>query len=146
MYNRINNKMYKKNRTISQINVTPFVDVMLVLLVIFMVTAPFMIQGIDVDLPEVESQPIEKANLENVTISISSIGDFFIDFESSKNKAFSIVELKEELLKILKNNDSIEIYVRADKEVIFGEVAKLMSLLQELKPDSINFITEPVDD
>ena len=64
----------------------------------------------------------------------------------SKNKAFSIVELKEELLKILKNNDSIEIYVRADKGVIFGEVAKLMSLLQELKPDSINFITEPVDD
>ena len=136
----------KKRRYLTEINVIPYVDVMLVLLVIFMVTAPFMIQGIDVDLPEVESQPIEKANLENVTISISSIGDFFIDFESSKNKAFSIVELKEELLKILKNNDSIVIYVRSDKEVIFGEVAKLMSLLQELKPDSINFITEPVDD
>ena len=136
----------KKRRYLTEINVIPYVDVMLVLLVIFMVTAPFMIQGIDVDLPEVESQPIEKANLENVTISISSVGDFFIDFESSKNKAFSIVELKEELLKILKNNDSIEIYVRADKGVIFEEVAKLMSLLQELKPDSINFITEPVDD
>ena len=136
----------KKRRYLTEINVIPYVDVMLVLLVIFMVTAPFMIQGIDVDLPEVESQPIEKANLENVTISISSVGDFFLDFESSKNKAFSIVELKEELLKILKNNDSIEIYVRSDKEVIFGEVAKLMSLLQELKPDSINFITEPVDD
>ena len=136
----------KKRRYLTEINVIPYVDVMLVLLVIFMVTAPFMIQGIDVDLPEVESQPIEKANLENVTISISSIGDFFIDFESSKNKAFSIEELKEELLKILKNNDSIVIYVRSDKEVIFGEVAKLMSLLQELKPDSINFITEPVDD
>ena len=136
----------KKRRYLTEINVIPYVDVMLVLLVIFMVTAPFMIQGIDVDLPEVESQPIEKANLENVTISISSVGDFFLDFESSKNKAFSIVELKEELLKILKNNDSIVIYVRSDKEVIFGEVAKLMSLLQELKPDSINFITEPVDD
>ena len=136
----------KKRRYLTEINVIPYVDVMLVLLVIFMVTAPFMIQGIDVDLPEVKSQPIEKANLENVTISISSAGDFFLDFESSKNKAFSIVELKEELLKILKNNDSIEIYVRSDKEVIFGEVAKLMSLLQELKPDSINFITEPLDD
>ena len=136
----------KKRRYLTEINVIPYVDVMLVLLVIFMVTAPFMIQGIDVDLPEVESQPIEKANLENVTISISSVGDFFLDFESAKNKAFSIVELKEELLKILKNNDSIVIYVRSDKEVIFGEVAKLMSLLQELKPDSINFITEPVDD
>ena len=84
----------KKRRYLTEINVIPYVDVMLVLLVIFMVTAPFMIQGIDVDLPEVESQPIKKANLENVTISISSVGDFFIDFESSKNKAFSIVELR----------------------------------------------------
>ena len=93
---------------LAEINVIPYVDVMLVLLVIFMVTAPFMIQGIDVDLPEVESQPIEKANLENVTISISSIGDFFIDFESSKNKAFYIVELEEELLKILSGTRSIK--------------------------------------
>jgi len=127
-------------------NVIPYVDVMLVLLVIFMVTAPFMIQGIDVELPNVESQPVKKANLENITISISSIGDFYLDLESTKNKPFSIVELKEELMKILNNNNAIEVYIRADKGVIFGEVAKLMSLLQELKPDSINFITEPIND
>ena len=81
----------KKRRYLTEINVIPYVDVMLVLLVIFMVTAPFMIQGIDVDLPEVESQPIEKANLENVTISINSIGDFFIDFESQKIKLFLLL-------------------------------------------------------
>ncbi len=49
-------------------------------------------------------------------------------------------------MKILNNNNAIEVYIRADKGVIFGEVAKLMSLLQELKPDSINFITEPIND
>ena len=136
----------KKRRYLTEINVIPYVDVMLVLLVIFMVTAPFMIQGIDIDLPEVNSQPIEKANLENVTISINSKGEYFIDLDSLKDEIFKINELREELTKILKNNSSIEIYIRADKNVIFAEVVKLMSLLQDLKPSAINFITEPIDD
>ena len=136
----------KKRRYLTEINVIPYVDVMLVLLVIFMVTAPFMIQGIDIDLPEVNSQPIEKANLENVTISINSKGEYFIDLDSLKDQTFKINELREEITKILKNNSSIEIYIRADKNVIFAEVAKLMSLLQDLKPSAINFITDPIDD
>ena len=136
----------KKRRYLTEINVIPYVDVMLVLLVIFMVTAPFMIQGIDIDLPEVNSQPIEKANLENVTISINSKGEYFIDLDSLKDEKFKINELREEITKILKNNSSIEIYIRADKNVIFAKVAKLMSLLQDLKPSAINFITEPIDD
>jgi len=136
----------KKRRYLTEINVIPYVDVMLVLLVIFMVTAPFMIQGIDVNLPEVNSQPIEKANLENVTISINSKGEYFIDLDSLKDETYKINELREEITKILKNNSSIEIYIRADKNVIFAEVAKLMSLLQDLKPSAINFITEPIDD
>ena len=136
----------KKKRYLTEINVIPYVDVMLVLLVIFMVTAPFMIQGIDIDLPEVNSQPIEKANLENVTISINSKGEYLIDLDSLKNETFEINELREEITKILKNNSSIEIYIRADKNVIFAKFAKIMSLLQDLKPSSINFITEPIDD
>jgi biopolymer transport protein TolR len=133
----------KKRRLLTEINVIPYVDVMLVLLVIFMVTAPFMIQGIDVDLPEVDSQPIERAASDNLTISINSNSKFFLEFESFKNKGLSIDELETELKKILSNNSSIEIYLRADKEVRFGDVAKLMSKLQGLKPGSINFITEP---
>tara|TARA_X000001036_G_C20286424_1_gene646500 strand:+ start:152 stop:577 length:426 start_codon:yes stop_codon:yes gene_type:complete len=136
----------KKRRYLTEINVIPYVDVMLVLLVIFMVTAPFMIQGIDINLPEVNSQPVDKANLENITISINAEGKFYLDLDSLKGKAFLINELKQEIQKILKNNSSLEIYIRADKNVMFGEVAKLMSLLQDLKPDAINFITEPIDD
>lgn len=136
----------KKRRYLTEINVIPYVDVMLVLLIIFMVTAPFMIQGIDINLPEVNSQPIDKANLENITISINAEGKFYLDLDSLKGKAFLINELKQEIQKILKNNSSLEIYIRADKNVMFGEVAKLMSLLQDLKPDAINFITEPIDD
>ena len=136
----------KKRRLLAEINVIPYVDVMLVLLVIFMVTAPFMIQGINVDLPKVDSQPIQKAASDNVTISLNSNGDFFLEFESFKNKSLSLDLLEEELRKIISNNSSIEIYLRSDKEVLFGEVAKLMSRLQKLKPGTINFITEPVED
>ena len=136
----------KKRRYLTEINVIPYVDVMLVLLVIFMVTAPFMIQGIDINLPEVNSQPVDKANLENITISINAEGKFYLDLDSLKGKAFLINELRQEIQKIVKNNSSLEIYIRADKNVMFGEVAKLMSLLQDLKPDAINFITEPIDD
>ena len=135
----------KKRRLLTEINVIPYVDVMLVLLVIFMVTAPFMIQGINVDLPKVDSQPIERASSDSLTISINSNGKFFLEFESFKNKGLSISELEIELKKILSNNSSIEIYLRADREVRFGEVAKLMSKLQDMKPGSINFITEPVN-
>ena len=115
----------KKRRYLTEINVIPYVDVMLVLLVIFMVTAPFMIQGIDINLPEVNSQPIDKANLENITISINAEGKFYLDLDSLKDKAFLISELKQEIQKILKNNSSLEIYIRADRNVMFGEVAKL---------------------
>ena len=87
----------KKRRYLTEINVIPYVDVMLVLLVIFMVTAPFMIQGIDINLPEVNSQPIDKANLENITISINAEGKFYLDLDSLKGKAFLISELKEEI-------------------------------------------------
>ena len=104
----------KKRRLLAEINVIPYVDVMLVLLVIFMVTAPFMIQGINVDLPEVDSQPIQKAASDNVTISLNSNGDFFLEFESFKNKSLSLDLLEEELRKIISNNSSIEIYLRAD--------------------------------
>ena len=85
----------KKRRLLAEINVIPYVDVMLVLLVIFMVTAPFMIQGINVDLPEVDSQPIQKAASDNVTISLNSNGDFFLEFESFKNKSLSLDLLEE---------------------------------------------------
>ena len=72
-----------------------------------MVTAPFMIQGIDVTFLMLNRNLVKKANLENITISISSIGDFYLDLESTKNKPFSIVELKEELMKILNNNNGL---------------------------------------
>ena len=130
---------------LAEINVIPYVDIMLVLLLIFMVTAPFLIQGINIDLPQVDSAPIEDFENNSLTISIDSTGNYFLELDSFKNVPMDLDKLKSELVKIIPKN-KIEIFIRADSQVIFNEVALLMSSLQKLKPNSINFLTEPKDD
>tara|TARA_Y200000002_G_C22501615_1_gene587421 strand:- start:91 stop:510 length:420 start_codon:yes stop_codon:yes gene_type:complete len=130
---------------LAEINVIPYVDIMLVLLLIFMVTAPFLIQGINIDLPQVDSAPIEDFENNSLTISIDSTGNYFLELDSFKNIPMDLDTLKSELVKIIPKN-KIEIFIRADSQVIFNEVALLMSSLQKLKPNSINFLTEPKDD
>ena len=119
--------------------------ILLVLLLIFMVTAPFLIQGINIDLPQVDSAPIEDFENNSLTISIDSTGNYFLELDSFKNVPMDLDTLKSELVKIIPKN-KIEIFIRADSQVIFNEVALLMSSLQKLKPNSINFLTEPKDD
>ena len=130
---------------LAEINVIPYVDIMLVLLLIFMVTAPFLIQGINIDLPQVDSAPIEDFENNSLTISIDSTGNYFLELDSFKNVPMDLNTLKSELVKIISKN-KIEIFIRADSQVIFNEVASLRSSLQKLKPNSINFLTEPKDD
>tara|TARA_B100000989_G_scaffold215410_1_gene163886 strand:+ start:504 stop:923 length:420 start_codon:yes stop_codon:yes gene_type:complete len=130
---------------LAEINVIPYVDIMLVLLLIFMVTAPFLIQGINIDLPQLDSAPIEDFENNSLTISIDSTGNYFLELDSFKNVPMDLDTLKSELVKIIPKN-KIEIFIRADSQVIFNEVALLMSSLQKLKPNSINFLTEPKDD
>ena len=133
------------NKYLSEINVIPYVDIMLVLLLIFMVTAPFLIQGINVDLPKVESPAIEDFENNSLTISIDKAGNYYLEIDTFKNISMDLSELEFELNKIIPNN-KIEVFIRADARVIFNDVAVLMSSLQKLKPNSINFLTNPQDD
>ena len=130
---------------LAEINVIPYVDIMLVLLLIFMVTAPFLIQGIKIDLPQVDSAPIEDFENNSLTISIDSKGNYFLELDTFKNISMDLMKLESELIKIIPKN-KIEIFIRADSQVIFNDVALLMSSLQKLKPNSIYFLTEPKDD
>ncbi len=99
------------DRLMSDINVTPFVDVMLVLLIIFMVTAPMMLQGVDVALPETTSKPLI-AQKENLIITINKKNQIFInDFQ------ITLDFLQEKLKKILEGHENREVYLRADKEI-----------------------------
>ncbi len=130
---------------LAEINVIPYVDIMLVLLLIFMVTAPFIIQGINVDLPKVDSAPIDDFENNSLTISINSSGKYYLELDTFKDQELTLEKIEIELKKIITSN-KVEVFIRADSQVIFDDVAKLMSSLQKLKPNSINFLTEPKND
>lgn len=122
---------------ISEINVTPLVDVMLVLLIIFMISAPMMFNGVNINLPKTKSSSNIKLEKSQIILSINKAGEFFIDEQKV---------LESEILSFLKklqveNNESI-VYVRADHEVAYGEVAKAMSFLKIGGINKISLITE----
>tara|TARA_Y100000022_G_scaffold183026_1_gene176872 strand:+ start:206 stop:637 length:432 start_codon:yes stop_codon:yes gene_type:complete len=136
----------KNRKLLTEINVIPYVDISLVLLVIFMVATPFMIQGIDLDLPKTESQALNKSKGDNLTISISREGFYSLDL-GEKDRVYKSFELfSDQFAKIVKNNPSIEVFLRADKETKYDNVAQTMSLIKSFKSDSINLITEPLRD
>ncbi|OEU66942.1 MAG: protein TolR [Desulfobacterales bacterium PC51MH44] len=126
------------DRLMSDINVTPFVDVMLVLLVIFMVTAPMMMQGVDVALPETTSEPLI-AKKENLIITINDKNQVYInDFQV----AFDF--LQEKLKIILEGRESREVYLRADKDISYGFVVLVMSEIKGAGVEKLGMVTEPI--
>ena len=128
------------DRLMSEINVTPFVDVMLVLLIIFMVTAPMMIQGVEVSLPEATSKPLPSEQ-EQLIVTIDQNNQVYInDFR------VGVENLKEKLTHIVKNQKADEIYLRADKTVAYGMVVYVMSEIKGAGIEKLGMITDPVDD
>ena len=125
------------NELMSDINVTPFVDVMLVLLIIFMVTAPMMIQGLTVDLPEATAQPLDSEK-EHLIITIDKdhhvhINDYQVTVES----------LSAKLIKILQSRGDREVYLKADKNIPYGIVVQVMAEIKGAGVEQLGMITEP---
>ena len=114
-----------KNEPMSEINVTPFVDVMLVLLIIFMVTAPLLTSGIKINLPE-SSSVLKNEKKDPVTVSINSKGEIFI-----QKKKFSKDQLINKLSLLKKNNQNLKIYIKGDKKLDYGKVMDLMNLINQ---------------
>ncbi len=121
----------------SDINVTPFVDVMLVLLIIFMVAAPMMVQGVDVDLPQATTKPLEGSQ-ERLIISIDKDRKVYIN-----DQAINVQFLSEKLSKILENVNTRNVYLRADKEVPYGIVVNVMSKIKNAGVENLGMITLP---
>ena len=120
---------FKLNRSskepMSEINVTPFVDVMLVLLIIFMVTAPLLTSGIKINLPE-SSSVLKNEKNDPVTVSINSKGEIFL-----QKKKYTKDQLIQKLLLLQKNNKNLKIYVKGDKKLNYGKVMDLMSVINK---------------
>jgi biopolymer transport protein TolR len=124
----------KERGVLSEINVTPLVDVMLVLLIIFMVTAPMMKQGIDVDLPEAKGKALPSE--ERLVILMKKNGTVYLN-----DKKMSLPQLVEKLRAVSKINP--DVYLKADRHVPYGEVVKLMAEIKEAGIEKLGMVTEP---
>ena len=135
----------KEGRSVmSEINVTPFVDVMLVLLVIFMVTTPILYQGVDVNLPKTESKPMPSIDRERkVVVTLNEVGEIFIE----KNQ-YTLDELRIEIRMLISNRGSDirneDVFLRADSTVPYGTVVEVMSEIRNAGVNKLGLITEPI--
>jgi len=126
-----------RNRPLSEINVTPFVDVVLVLLIIFMVTAPMMQQGIDVDLPETTTQPLRMQD-EPLILSSKKEGKYYLG-----RSEIPLAELQTKLEAIFDGRDSKEIFLRADSGAPYGVVVKGLAAARAAGASKLGMVTEP---
>ena len=126
------------NGFMSDINVTPFVDVMLVLLIIFMVTAPMMIEGVNVSLPEATSEPLP-AEQDPLIITIDKNNLLYINDYQVK-----LDFLQEKLIKILDGRVGQEVYLKADKNISYGVVVRVMSEIKGAGIEKLGMVTEPI--
>ena len=132
----------RRRRLLAEINVVPYIDVMLVLLVIFMATAPLLMQGVEVDLPKADSSPVSDSDAEPLIVSIDAQARLYLNLGASDNQALSMETVKQRVATVLKRNPEKAVMVWGDSAVPYGEVVLLMSELQDAGAPSIGLVTE----
>ena len=131
-----------KRKLVAEINVVPYIDVTPVLLVVFMITAPLLMQGVKVELPVANSAPLDKQKQDPLIISIKSDGTYWID-ENGTNIANSLSFIKDRVAKVLRQKPNMPVLVWGDTAVDYGSVVDLMSELQIAGAPSVGLVTEP---
>lgn len=131
-----------KHRPVAEINVVPYIDVMLVLLIIFMVTAPMLMQGVKVELPEASSDPVENQDSEPLIVSIKSNGELFLNLGSEEDLSVSLATIKQRVSVVLRRSPQKPVLIWGDKAVAYGEVVTLMATLQAAGAPSVGLVTE----
>ncbi|WP_271270563.1 protein TolR [Aliamphritea hakodatensis] len=133
----------KKSRKLNaEINVVPYIDVMMVLLVIFMITAPMLTQGVNVELPQAGADPVDTQDNEPVIVTVDKDGNYYIDIGGDPAEAVSEDVVFERVSKVLATNPKTLLLVRGDKGVDYEAVVMLMTLLQQAGAPSVGLVTE----
>ena len=137
----------KRRKPVGEINVVPFIDVMLVLLVVFMVTAPLLDQGIEVELPEANNEPLAiDDNLETLVVSLTAEGDYFISVGATgeDRKPVTLETWGQQVDIITNANPGIQVLVEGDTKADWGAMVTLITALQAAGVANPNFITQPL--
>ena len=132
----------KKRRPISDINVVPYIDVMLVLLIIFMITAPFVQQGVEVDLPQASAKPMSPDEAEPVVVSIDKKGDFYLDIGDEPDKPIDAQLMVNRVAAVRQLKPNVPVLVRGDRNVGYGRVVDAMVLLQKAGVEKVGLMTD----
>lgn len=131
-----------KRKLVAEINVVPYIDVTLVLLVVFMITAPLLMQGVKVELPDANSAPMDTKDQEPFIVSIKADGSYWVDVKGT-NEAQALSAIKDRVAKVLRQKPKTPILVWGDSSVDYGVVVTLMSELQLAGAPSVGLVTEP---
>ncbi|GHD22811.1 protein TolR [Halioglobus japonicus] len=130
-----------KRKPMAEINVVPYIDVMLVLLIIFMVTAPMLMQGVKVDLPEAAADPVENQDSEPLIVSVDASGQLFLNLGQEK-QVLALATIKDRVSKVIKRNPDKPVLIWGDEAVPYGEVVTVMVALQQAGAPSVGLVTE----
>jgi biopolymer transport protein TolR len=134
--------MSKKRRAVCEINVVPYIDVMLVLLIIFMITAPIVQQGVEIELPKLTANSLPPDQQEPVILTVSKTGEYYLNIGDNLKKPVSDEVITQRIALVLKQKPTTPILVRGDKEVDYGAVTTAMVLLQSAGVEKVGLMTE----
>jgi biopolymer transport protein TolR len=135
----------KRYGAMAEINVVPYIDVMLVLLIIFMVTAPMIMQGVQVELPHAKAQPVPPQEKDPLIVSIKADGSYYlkgIGTDEQARTATTLADIVNRVGKVLSANPEQKIFVWGDRNVPYGEVVALMAALQTAGAESVGLVTD----
>ena len=135
----------KKRKPMAEINVVPYIDVTLVLLIIFMITAPMIQTGVDVDLPQAETSPVDQKNEPPVIVSIDKEGQYYIDIGEQENNLVDAKILLVRVRAVLKNKPKTQVYIKGDHTVSYGKVVTVMAALKNAGVPSVGLMTSSFD-
>ena len=134
---------YRRRKLVSEINVVPYIDVMLVLLIIFMVTAPLLSRGVDVDLPTAPANPLEVDSPEPIVISVDRAGRMYLNIASAPEASIDETSLVEQVRKALQDQPKRPVMVRGDANGPYQNVVRTLVLLQQANVESVGLVTDP---
>jgi len=132
----------RKRRAVAEINVVPYIDVMLVLLIIFMVTAPMLMQGVKVDLPDAAAEPVKNQDSEPLIVSVDAAGALYLNLGGNEKQALDLATIRQRVTAVLRRDPDKPVLIWGDQSVSYGVVVTVMTALQEAGAGSVGLVTE----
>lgn len=133
---------HKRRQPMSEMNVVPYIDVMLVLLVIFMVTAPLLSQGVKVELPQAPSRPLERNQTDPLVVSVDRDGNYYLNVGENSDAPLTEADLVARVAAVLRHRPGTPVYVKGDRAVDYGTVVYAMTLLQRAGAPGVGLVTQ----